>query len=154
MELAIISTDGEDHSLEMYYDRYTAGVFSGKLVLTAELAAQKITMMIERSTKTDYFKTGARKFRLHPDDLPLAWQAPVHALTFIPTVNLDQQTAIKRFGEPAEIVSSDEQTTHLLYPDKGLDLILSEDSKEVLQYVAPRDFSRLRDPLPGGQGST
>jgi hypothetical protein len=154
MELAIISTDGEDHSLEMYYDRYTAGVFSGKLVLTAGLAADKITQMVERSTKTDYFKTGARKYRLHPDDLPLAWQAPVQALTFIPTVNLDQQTAIKRFGEPAEIVSSDEQSTHLLYPDKGLDLILNEDSKEILQYVAPRDFFRLRDPLPGGQGDT
>ena len=154
MELAIISTSGEDRSLEMYYDRYTAGVVSGKLVLTAELAADKITQMVERSTKTDYFKTGARKFRLHPDDLPLAWQAPVQALTFIPTANLDQQTAIKRFGEPVEIVSSDEQTTHLLYPDKGLDLILSEDSKEILQYVAPRDFFRLRDPLPGGQDNT
>ena len=73
MELAIISASGDDHSLEMYYERYIAGVFSGKLVLTAELAAQKLTQMIERSTKTSYTKSGARKLRLHLDDLLLAW---------------------------------------------------------------------------------
>lgn len=154
MQLAIVSATGDDHSLEMYYERYTAGVLSGKLVLTAELAAGKLTRMVKRSTKTDYLKTGARKLRLHPDDLPLAWQAPVQSLTFIPSVNLDQQTAIRRFGKPAEIISSDKQTTHLFYPEKGLDLILNEDSKEILQYVAPRDFFRLRDPLSGGQGNT
>ena len=154
VELAIISATADDHSMEMYYERYTAGVLTGKLVLTAELAAEKLAKMIERSARTDYLKTGARKLRLHPDDLPLAWQSPVQSLTFIPTINLDRQTAIKRFGEPAEIVSSDEQTTHLFYPDKGLDLIINEDGREVLQYVAPREFFRLRDPLPGEPGST
>ncbi len=154
MQLAIINAAVNDHSLEMYYDRYTAGVLSGKLVLTADLAADKLVQMVERSTKTGYTKTGARKFRLHPDDLPLAWQAPVQAITFIPTVNLDRPTVIKRFGEPAEIIGSGEQTTHLLYPDKGLDLILNEDGKEILQYIAPREFFRLRDPLPGEPDSS
>jgi hypothetical protein len=36
---------------------------------------------------------------------------------------------------------------HFLYPAKGLDLILDRKGKEVLQYVAPRDFARLREPL-------
>jgi len=149
MQLAIISAGENDHSLEMYYERYTAGVFSGKLVLSAELDTETLGQMLERSTKTAYAKTGARKFRLHTDDLPLAWQAAVQSLTFIPSVNLDQPIAIKRFGNPAEIINSDEQTTHLLYPDKGLDLILNEDGKDILQYVAPGEFYRLRDPLPG-----
>jgi len=89
MELAIIGTDGTDSNLEMYYDRYTAGVFSGKLILSAELPAERLTQMMEHSIKKDYLKTGARKIRLHPDDLPDAWQAPLTAITFIPTVNLD-----------------------------------------------------------------
>ncbi|HED18884.1 MAG TPA: hypothetical protein ENI74_05205 [Gammaproteobacteria bacterium] len=149
MQLAIISASANDYSLEMYYNRYTAGVFSGKLVLGAEPEAEQLAQMLERSTKTSYMESGARKFRLHPDDLPLAWRATVQSLTFIPTVNLDQPTAIKRFGRPAEIINSNEQTTHLLYPDKGLDLILNEDGKDILQYVAPGEFYRLRDPLPG-----
>lgn len=154
MELAIISATANDHSLEMYYERYTAGVFTGKLILMAEPGTENLSRMVERSTSFDYLKTGARKLRLHPDDLTLAWQSPVRALTFIPTVNLDRQTAIKRFGEPAETLGDSGQTTHLLYPDKGLDLILNKNGKEVLQYVAPKDFFRLRDPFPGAQDSS
>jgi hypothetical protein len=29
----------------------------------------------------------------------------------------------------------------------GLDIVVNEDGKEVLQYVAPRDFERLATPL-------
>jgi len=150
MQLAIVSASGDDPGLEMYYERYTAGVLSGKLVLSAELATEKLAQMVERSTRADYMKSGARKYRLHPDDLPFAWQAPVQSLTFIPTVKLDRLMAIKRFGEPSEIINSDEQTTHLLYPDKGLDLIINEEGKEILQYVAPGEFYRLRNPLSAG----
>ena len=31
--------------------------------------------------------------------------------------------------------------------DKGLDLTINKDGKHVLQYVAPREFAALRDPL-------
>jgi len=68
-------------------------------------------------------------------------------MTFIPTVNIDEASAIKRFGPATEIIRTSEQVAHLLYPDKGLDIIINEDGKEVLQYVAPRDFERLRKPL-------
>jgi hypothetical protein len=36
---------------------------------------------------------------------------------------------------------------HLLYPPLGLDVVVDGDGKELLQYVAPRDFERLRAPL-------
>ena len=36
---------------------------------------------------------------------------------------------------------------HLLYPDKGLDVVVDGNGKELLQYVAPRDFAELREPL-------
>ncbi len=147
-QLAIISSGAEDYSLEMYYDRYTAGVLSGKLVLTGQLPAEQLMQMAERSTRTGHLKTGARKLRLHADDLPRAWQAPVQAIAFIPAARLDRPTAIRRFGTPAETIA-DGSKTHLLYPDKGLDLMLNEDGKSVLQYVAPREFFRLRDPLRG-----
>ncbi|HHH42841.1 MAG TPA: hypothetical protein ENK49_01780 [Gammaproteobacteria bacterium] len=147
-QLAIISTGAEDYSLEMYYDRYTAGVLSGKLVLTGQLPADQLMQMAARSTRTTHLKTGARKLRLHADDLPRAWQAPVQAIAFIPTARLNQPTAIQHFGTPAETIV-DGQKTHLLYPDKGLDLMLDENGKSVLQYVAPREFYRLRDPLQG-----
>jgi hypothetical protein len=36
---------------------------------------------------------------------------------------------------------------HWLYPEKGLDLMLNDSGKEVLQYVAPREFATLARPF-------
>jgi hypothetical protein len=148
MTLAIIVASGQDiGALEMFYSRYKAGVFSGKLVLAADLAPEAVTQLMERAIKSGYMDSGARKFTLHPEDLPVAFQAPLATMTFIPAVNIDEASAIKRFGPANEIIRASEQVAHLLYPDKGLDLIINENGKEVLQYVAPRDFERLREPL-------
>lgn len=148
MTLAIIVASGQDiGALEMFYSRYKAGVFSGKLVLAADLAPEAVMQLMERAIKSGYMDSGARKFTLHPEDLPVALQAPLATMTFIPAVNIDEASAIKRFGPANEIIRASEQVAHLLYPDKGLDLIINENGKEVLQYVAPRDFERLREPL-------
>jgi hypothetical protein len=148
MTLAIIIASGQDiGALEMFYSRYKAGVFSGKLVLAADLAPEAVAQLMARAIKSGYMDSGARRFTLHPEDLPVALQAPLASMAFIPTVNIDEVSAVKRFGPPAEIIHISEQVAHLLYPDKGLDLIINTDGKEVLQYVAPRDFKRLREPL-------
>ncbi len=65
----------------------------------------------------------------------------------MPSFNLDEEIAQARFGTPAEIIEVDAKQKHLLYPDKGLDLILSEDGKEVLQYLPPGEFSTHRAEL-------
>ncbi|MCA1805604.1 MAG: hypothetical protein LC646_09785 [Xanthomonadaceae bacterium] len=49
MELAIIVAGDGPESLEMYYSRYTAGVLTGKLVLSGELDAVTLAGMRERS---------------------------------------------------------------------------------------------------------
>ena len=72
---------------------------------------------------------------------------PVRAFSVIPTVNLDETTIIQRFGEPGERIVLSEKRTHLLYPKLGLDVMVDKGGKELLQYVAPQHFSRLREPL-------
>ena len=144
MTLAIIVAAGQDTGgLEMFYSRYKAGVFSGKLVLAADMAPETLTQLTERAIKSEYMKSGARKFTLDPEDLTVAYQAPLASMTFIPTVNIDEASAIKRFGPAAETIRASEQVTHLLYPEKGLNLIIDTDGKDILQYVAPGDFERL-----------
>ena len=148
MELAIIVVAADDSGLEMYYSRYTAGVFSGKLILAADVAPDTLKQLLGRAARAEYMESGARKFHLNPDDLPVAYQAAVKSITFIPSIALDEQTALKHFGTPAETIRRGDQVTHLLYPGKGLDLIINKDGKDILQYVAPRGFTELRDPLP------
>lgn len=148
MQLAIIAAPGESGDLEMYYSRYSANIITGKLILVAEMAADTLMQLQERAFRDG----GTRRYRLHPDDLPLAWRAPVKSIIFLPSLNLDEEIAHNRFGIPAETIHSSEQVTHLLYPDKGLDFVLNQDGKEVLRYVAPRDFSTLRNQLAPVKG--
>ena len=147
MELAIIVVAADDHGLEMFYSHYTAGVFSGKLIVAADIGPDTLEQLLDRAVNAEYLESGARKFHVNPDDLPVAYQAAVKSITFIPGIALDEQTALKHFGTPAETIRRSDQVAHLLYPGKGLDLIIDKDGKDVLQYVAPRGFTKLRNPL-------
>ena len=147
MELAIIVVAADDHGLEMFYSHYTAGVFSGKLIVAADIGPDTLEQLLDRAVNAEYLESGARKFHVNPDDLPVAYQAAVKSITFIPGIALDEQTALKHFGTPAETIRRSDQVAHLLYPGKGLDLTINKDGKDVLQYVAPREFADLRDPL-------
>ena len=147
MELAIIVVAADDHGLEMFYSHYTAGVFSGKLIVAADIGPDTLEQLLDRAVNAEYLESGARKFHVNPDDLPVAYQAAVKSITFIPGIALDEQTALKHFGTPAETIRRSDQVAHLLYPGKGLDLTINKNGKDVLQYVAPRSFAELRDPL-------
>jgi hypothetical protein len=146
-ELALVAEPGESESLELYFDTVTAGAVTGKMVVTADLSADAVAAMRQRATRTEYMQSSTKKSALAEADLPAAWTAPIRALTFVPTINLDEDMILQRFGQAAERVRTAENTEHLLYPDRGLDVVLDAKAKELLQYVAPREFARLREPL-------
>jgi len=143
MELAIIAAPGDSGSLEAYYSHYSAGPITGKLILVMEIAPDVLTALRERA----FHDGGTRRYHLHPDDLPAAYRAAVGIITFLPSFNLDEDIVKNRFGIPAEIIRASEQQQHLLFPDKGLDLILNSDSRELLQYLNPQAFSAHRAQL-------
>jgi hypothetical protein len=147
MELAIIAASDEAGTLEMYYGHYQAGLLSGKLVLQASASEQDIGRWRENAAKSEYMASGkAKKYTLSDADSALVLQEKITGITFIPSVNLDEEVILARFGQPEKkIVLSD--VTHYLYPANGLDIALYKEAKEVLQYVSPGDFSRLTRPL-------
>jgi hypothetical protein len=152
-ELALVAAPGEADSLELYLDTVTAGAVTGKMIVTAEVAADALAAMRQRTTKTEYMQSVTRKSVLADRDIPAARAAPIRAIAFVPTINLDEAMVVQRFGQPAERICTSEKVEHFLYPDRGLDIVLDSDGKELLQYVAPRDFGRLREPLKA-QGAT
>lgn len=154
MEIAVIAAPGEPGALEAYFSNVTAGVVTGKIILLADTDRETVARLRQRAAKTEYMDGTTKKFILHRDDLALAWRAPIAAITFIPSVSIDEQTALARFGVPGERIRVDDRIEHLLYPEKGLDLMLDRKGKEVLQYVAPRQFARLREPLIKATSST
>lgn len=149
MDIAIVAPPGLPARLEAYFAAMRAGFVTGKLILTVDVSDDMIDAMRERAVRTSHMESAARKFALHPDDLAAARAAPIRAITFIPSVDLDEAVIIARFGEPAMRIGGPDGVEHFLYPRLGLDIALSTRGKEVFQYVAPRDFALLRDPLMG-----
>ena len=152
VQVALIVASGESGSLEAYYETINAGFVKGKMILTLDSSAEQQTQILQRARKIEYLPSAARRVELSAEDLALAGAAPITAIAFIPAANLDEAVVLQRFGMPAERLRSSEHKEHFLYPDLGLDLQLDAKGREVLQYVAPRDFARLRAPLPTGRG--
>lgn len=140
MELAIIAAPHETGSLEVYYSHHSFGPITGKVILVLDIAPGELSALRERALQD----RGTRRYHLDPDDLPAVYRAPVKVISFMPSFNLDEEIVQARFGTPAEIIQVQAEQKHLLYPDKGLDLILSTNGKEVLQYLSPGEFSAHR----------
>jgi hypothetical protein len=117
------------------------------MIVTVDAPEATVSAMRERALKTEHMESTTRKITLHPDDRAAADALPVRAIAVIPTVHLDEATVVSRFGQPGERIVASEKRVHLLYPKVGLDVVVDGDGKELLQYVAPRDFERLRAPL-------
>ncbi len=147
IEVAIIAEPEEIGSLEGYYAQIPLGFVLAKMVVTVDATNEAISAMRERALKARHMESTTRRITLHPDDLAAADRLPVRAISVIPTVNLDEAAIVQRFGEPGERIAVSEKRTRLLYPKLGLDAVVDQDGKELLQYVAPREFTRLREPL-------
>ena len=147
MEVAIIAGPDEIGTLEGYYAQVKLGFVLAKMIVTVDMPDEAISAMRERAVKAKHMESATRKITLHPADLAGAEALPVRAIAVIPTVNLDEATVVRRFGPPGERIVVSEKRVHLLYPKLGLDVVVDQEGKELLQYVAPRDFARLREPL-------
>ena len=82
--------------------------------------------------------------RFRAPAVALAWQLPVRGITFSPSLDLDADIIQSRFGTPESVVEINTQQAHWLYPDRGLDVVLDAKGKELLQYLAPREFAAYR----------
>lgn len=148
VKLAIIAAGDELGSLEMYYGHFKAGVIAGKLVIQTNASEERIEAWRANAVKFEYMATGkAKKYTLSDDDLAAVLAEKITGLTFIPSANLDEEIIQARFGVPAQRVELDD-TTHFLYPEKGLDIAIFENAKEVMQYVLPNNFKKIESLAP------
>jgi hypothetical protein len=142
----IVSPDGS-RTLEAHSERIEAGFITGALTLRAELAGVLLQDMQHRAVRSAPLASGARRLSLAPEDLAVALAAPVAAIAFVPSLQLDAAMVGERFGPAAETLPGHDGTTHLLYPAIGLDVAINTQARELFQYVRPDAFARLRAPL-------
>lgn len=146
-KIGLFETSDQPLSLEAYYNEITQGGISGKFVLTLDATQEEMAALIQESIKRKVLASGAKRYTFTADRNKALEKKRITSLSYIPYINLDEEIILKRFGEPAERIILDQKRQHLLYPELGLDLLLDDEGKELLQYVEPAKFAQLRQPL-------
>ncbi len=149
-EVSMFVRDDGNKVVEVYFDSITLSGIRARVVLVMGLSDEQLNGFYERGVRVATMGSGTRKVTLHDSDFRHLAALPIASLTYIPKTNLTPVLIQARFGQPAErILEKDTESPveHWLYPQKGLDLILHEKGKEVLQYVQPMHFDSLRKPL-------
>jgi hypothetical protein len=147
-EVSLFATDKGDKVVEAYFDSVDISGIRARIVVVMALSGEQIEGMYERGVRVANMGGGRRKVTLADADMAALKRSAVGSMTYIPRANLDAALVEKRFGQPAErIAEAEGMTEHWLYPEKGLDIALNPEAKEVLQYVRPEHFERIRAPL-------
>ena len=139
----------EKLTLEAYYKNISLGGLIGSFIFSLDALPEELEKIKKQSHKSERIENNEIKYKLDKPASIKAKQLRVKNLIYIPTVQLDEEMILKRFGKPAQKIKlkTTEEGWHYLYPEKGLDLIYKKEGKEVLQYVPPRGFNALLEPL-------
>ncbi len=137
-------------AVEAYFEQVDLGGVRGKMVVTADLEQEQLERIYLRGLRISRSSSGNRKVTLHPDDILVIEGTPIGSITYLPRADLDAETITRLFGAPdRRIREPGSDVEHWLYPEKGLDIALSLKGQEVLQYVAPKRFELLENPVTG-----
>ena len=134
--------------IEAFFDSVNIANIKSKMVMSISLPADEIQAMFDRGVRIATLGSGTRKVTLSSDDEVRVRQSAISAITYLPSSHLDAELVTKRFGQPVEkLTDTQSGAIHWLYPQKGLDIVLSDTDKEVIQYVMPQNFKDFVQPL-------
>ncbi len=146
-KINLFASPDQHYAIEAYFERLFLSGIKADLILTLDLPQQQAGRIYQRGLRVSTLGSGARKVDLAPEDERAMLQQPISHITYLPAADLEPELLGNLFGEPARRVPGKAGVTHWLYPDKGLDIAVNPDGKEVLQYVPPARFARLIEPL-------
>lgn len=147
-EITLFSVDGGEASVEAFFRDIKSAGLNARMVISMDLSQQQMTEMLNRGARISTLGSGTRKVTLSSEDAERVRYSAISSITYLPSTQLDAELIEKRFGVPAEkLADSQSDAIHWLYPSKGIDIALSENSKEVIQYVLPERFDALVQPL-------
>ncbi len=139
---------GKEYALEAYFGQTNLNGLKGDFIFTLALQPNQAKALYEKGIRISQMKNGEHKITLSKTDFPMIDQLKVEFLTYIPSVNLKEIMILNRFGKPSEKIREEKsQIVHWLYPKKGLDIAVSEKTKEVLQYITPARFNEVTQQL-------
>ncbi len=133
--------------VEVFFEQVDLAGLKARIVVSIQAPDSELQAMFDRGLRLNVTESG-KEITLKPGDAEKVFMMPISSLTYMPLVRLEDAVFIKRFGQPQLRVREKKSgVVHWLYPQSGLDIALGGEQKPVLQYVQPRDFDKLVDPL-------
>lgn len=147
-EVAAFSGGDQGARVEGYFHNIELGPVIAKVVVTLKADQAQIEGMMEQASKQAPTPSGAVRFTPGQADMQVVKDMIIESITYLPTfISLDEAMVLARFGEPARRVAMDKGRVHFLYPNKGLDVMVDPEGKEVMQYLLPGNFAQLEEKL-------
>ncbi len=147
-EVSLFVSPKNQRVIEVYFNNTRLAGLGAKIVLSVAVSKRQIEAIYERGTRISTLGDGSRKVTLHPDDLLRVKQSPIATITYLPKTKLDTNLLLARFGEPARRIREiKNKTLHWLYPAQGLDIAQDQHGRTVLQYLPPKTFEKVMQPL-------
>lgn len=132
---------------EIFFEQVNLAGLKARIVLSIKAPDSELQAMFDRGLRMNATESG-KEITLIPEDAAKLFMMPISSLTYMPLVRLEDAVFSKRFGQPEmRIREKKSGVVHWLYPQNGLDIALGGEEKPLLQYVPPRDFDKLVDPL-------
>jgi len=133
--------------VEVYFQKVIISGIRANIVLTMQISDGKLDEIYLRGARVSKAGSGTQKVDLISSDLIFVENQPIGHITYLPYTNLDEEVVLTRFGEPSERIAEASGITHWLYPERGLDIAMNPDGKEVFQYLPPNRFEEAVRPL-------
>lgn len=145
--VSLFATPDNQYAIEAFFERLYLNGIRANLVMNIDVDADTAAQMMERGIRISRLGSGTSKVTLSEEDLQQVKASTISLITYLPATDLDEELIQRRFGEPAERIPEESGTVHWLYPDKGLDIAVNPETKEVFQYIPPARFEQIRIPL-------
>ena len=146
-ELAVLAKYQQVGALELFYSHFSSGQLQGKLILVVDADDTLLSSLKTEAKSVGRLDNGTEKYQLSEQQFISVQPLPIRSITFAPKARLNQEMIELRFGSSQSIISTSETVTHYLYPQLGLDILIDTEGKDLLQYVAPKNFSALQHKL-------
>ncbi|MCB1752242.1 MAG: hypothetical protein KDI74_11025 [Gammaproteobacteria bacterium] len=134
-------------AVETYFQSLYLSGIKADMVVALDLQQAQLAAYYNRGLRISQLESGAKKVQLTEQDLETLEQGVIGSITYIPSADLTEELIRDRFGEPRKKIAEKSGIAHWIYPEKGLDIALNPDGREIFQYVLPSRFDALIAPL-------
>ena len=133
--------------LEAYAEKVNLSGVIGKLVLVFSSIGDFGKIRIWSDQNQVKLNDKEKFVKLTKDQLGELGFLTLNSITLVPDTNLSEDKLLQTFGPPKEKITDSQGTLHFLYPKLGVDAALNAKAKDIIQYVSPKEFYKVRDPL-------